>query len=56
MAEDFEHEAAAPEPGGIGAQVQAARAARGLSLVELAAETRIPQRQLVTIEPGDPAR
>ena len=53
MAEDFEHEAAAPEPGGIGAQLQAAREARGLSLEELAAETRIPQRHLVTIEAGE---
>ena len=53
MAEDFEHEAAAPEPGGIGAQLQAAREARGLSLEELAAETRIPQRHRVTIEAGE---
>ncbi|MBV9311462.1 MAG: helix-turn-helix domain-containing protein, partial [Solirubrobacterales bacterium] len=33
--------------------MRAAREARGLSLEQLAAETRIPQRQLVTIEAGN---
>ena len=35
MAEDFEHEAAAPEPGGIGAQLQAARFDEGRILRSL---------------------
>jgi cytoskeletal protein RodZ len=38
---------------GIGAQLRAARQARGLSLEQVAAETRIPQRHLVAIEAGD---
>ena len=42
-----------PELGGIGAQLRAAREARGLTLEQVAAETRIPQRHLQTIEAGD---
>ena len=38
--------------GRIGAQLRAAREERGLSLEQVAAETRIPQRHLVTIEAG----
>jgi len=40
-------------PVGIGARLRAAREARGLTLEQVAAETRIPQRQLVAIEAGD---
>lgn len=39
--------------GGVGAQLRAARETRGLTLEQLAAETRIPQRHLVTIEAGE---
>ena len=46
----------APEAGGIGAQLRAAREARGLSIEQVAAETRIPQRHLVTIEAGEFAK
>ncbi|HYD25387.1 MAG TPA: helix-turn-helix domain-containing protein [Croceibacterium sp.] len=53
MADDYTDDTAAPEPGGIGAQLRAAREARGLTLVQVAAETRIPQRHLATIEAGD---
>ena len=49
MAED-EIEEAAPEAVGIGAQLRAAREAQGLTLAQVAAETRIPQRHLQTIE------
>jgi cytoskeletal protein RodZ len=40
-------------PPGIGSQLRGARAARGLSLEQVAAETRIPQRHLVAIEADD---
>lgn len=43
----------APAAGGIGEQLRAAREAQGLSLSQVAAETRIPQRHLETIETGD---
>ncbi len=43
----------APPSGGIGARLRAAREARGLTVEQLAAETRIPQRHLLTIEAGD---
>ncbi len=46
----------APSPVGVGAQLRAAREARGLSLEQVAAETRIPQRHLVAIEVGDLAK
>jgi hypothetical protein len=52
MAED-EIEEAAPAGGSIGAQLRAAREAQGLTLAQVAAETRIPQRHLQTIEQGD---
>jgi hypothetical protein len=52
MAED-EIEEATPAAGGIGAQLRAAREAQGLTLAQVAAETRIPQRHLQTIENGD---
>jgi len=53
MAEDLANEESPPEIGGIGAQLRAAREARGLSLEQVAAETRIPQRHLQTIEAGE---
>jgi hypothetical protein len=40
-------------PSGVGAQLRAAREEKGLSLEQVAAETRIPQRHLVAIEAGD---
>lgn len=43
----------APAAGGIGEQLRVAREAQGLSLSQVAAETRIPQRHLETIETGD---
>ena len=51
---DFTPESSAPA--GIGARLRAAREARGLTLEQVAAETRIPQRHLVAIEAGDFAR
>jgi cytoskeleton protein RodZ len=53
MAEDLEYEEQPAEVGGVGAQLKAAREARGMSLEQVAAETRIPQRHLQTIEAGD---
>ena len=53
MAEELAYEEGPPEIGGIGAQLKAAREARGLTLEQVAAETRIPQRHLVTIEAGN---
>jgi len=50
MTEDFEPQAE-PTPA-VGEQLRAAREARGLTLAEVAAETRIPQRHLLTIEAG----
>ena len=52
MADEFEQQQEAPVAG-IGAQLRAAREARGLTLEQVAAETRIPQRHLATIEAGD---
>ena len=37
---------------GVGARLKAAREERGLDLTQVAAETRIPQRHLLTIENG----
>lgn len=50
----MEHEAqdTAPAAASIGAQLRAAREAQGLTLAQVAAETRIPQRHLETIEAG----
>ena len=53
MAEDLEYEEQPSEVGGVGAQLKAAREARGMSLEQVAAETRIPQRHLQTIEAGE---
>lgn len=43
-------------PAGIGPQLRAAREARGLTIEQVAAETRIPQRHLIAIEAGDFAK
>jgi hypothetical protein len=43
-------------PMGIGERMRAAREAKGLSLEQVAAETRIPQRHLIAIEAGDFSR
>jgi hypothetical protein len=40
-------------PLGIGARLRAAREVKGLTLEQVAAQTRIPQRHLQTIEAGD---
>jgi transcriptional regulator with XRE-family HTH domain len=40
-------------PPGVGAQLHAARDAKGLTLEQVAAETRIPQRHLQAMEAGD---
>lgn len=53
MAEEFEQEATPPPVTGIGVQLREAREARGLTLAQVAAETRIPQRHLQTIEEGN---
>lgn len=53
MTEDPAEDTGPPQTGGIGAQLRAAREARGLSLEQLAAETRIPQRHLQKIEAGE---
>lgn len=52
MAEEIEQGPEVPDEGGIGAQLRAAREGRGLTLAQVAAETRIPQRHLQTIEEG----
>jgi transcriptional regulator with XRE-family HTH domain len=51
---DDEHFEAEPgPPPEIGEQLRVAREARGLTLEQVAAETRLPQRHLVTMEAGD---
>lgn len=49
--ETLEHEAV-PEAGGVGARLKRAREQAGLDIEQVAAETRIPQRHLLTIEEG----
>ena len=51
MAEE-QTEDTAPPPG-VGPQLRAARERAGLTIEQVAAETRIPQRHLHTIEAGD---
>ena len=53
MADELVYDEEPIQTGGIGAQLKAAREARGLTLEQVAAETRIPQRHLVTIEAGN---
>ena len=43
-------------PPGVGAQLRAAREAKGLTLEQVAAQTRIPLRHLETIDTGDFSR
>src|SRR6187551_1952710 len=50
MAEEFVDQ---PLPYGVGEQLRAAREAKGMTLAQIAGETRIPQRHLQTIEAGD---
>lgn len=45
-------DAIARAPAGIGPQLRAAREAKGLTLEQVAAETRIPQRHLLAMEAG----
>jgi transcriptional regulator with XRE-family HTH domain len=52
MADEYFEERIPEEPVRIGAQLLAAREAMGLTLAQVAAETRIPQRHLATIEQG----
>jgi cytoskeletal protein RodZ len=49
-------DAIAPGAAGIGPQLHAAREAKGLTLEQVAAETRIPQRHLVAMEAGEFAK
>jgi cytoskeletal protein RodZ len=53
MADELAYDEEPIQTGGIGAQLKAAREARGLTLEQVAAETRIPQRHLQTIEGGN---
>ncbi len=53
MTDTVAEEPPPPFPGGIGGQLRAAREERGLTLDQLAAETRIPQRHLAAIEDGE---
>ena len=50
MEEEFAEQ---PAPQGAGDRLRAAREARGLTLAQIAGETRIPQRHLQTLEAGD---
>jgi transcriptional regulator with XRE-family HTH domain len=50
MPEDFAEQ---PALQGVGDRLRTAREARGLTLAQVAGETRIPQRHLLTIEAGD---
>ena len=50
MAEEFAEQ---PVSENVGERLRAAREARGLTLAQVAGETRIPQRHLQTIEAGD---
>jgi cytoskeletal protein RodZ len=51
--EPVEEELAEPEISPVGEQLRSAREAKGISLEDLAAQTRIPQRHLASIETGD---
>ena len=48
-----EEELVEPEPSPVGEQLRKAREATGLSLEDIAAQTRIPQRHLASIETAD---
>src|SRR4051812_27596249 len=51
--EATDEELAEPQLSPVGEQLRAAREAKGISLEEIAAQTRIPQRHLASIETGD---
>ena len=51
--EVVEEELIEQEPSPVGERLRVAREAKGLSLEDLAAQTRIPQRHLASIETGD---
>lgn len=51
--EVVEEDLVPPEPSPVGERLRAAREAKGLSLEDVAAQTRIPQRHLASIETGD---
>jgi cytoskeleton protein RodZ len=51
--EPVDEELVEPELSPVGEQLRVAREAKGLSLEDLAAQTRIPQRHLASIETGD---
>src|SRR6187551_3436730 len=51
--EPVEEELAEPEISPVGEQLRSAREAKGISLEDLAAQTRIPLRHLASIETGD---
>ncbi|ANU08735.1 helix-turn-helix domain-containing protein [Paraurantiacibacter namhicola] len=52
MSDETSEEFAGDAPVGVGAQLAAAREAKGLSVEQVAAQTRIPIRHLETIEAG----
>ncbi|BBC72111.1 conserved hypothetical protein [Altererythrobacter sp. B11] len=52
MTDTTETEMEPQAPQGVGPQLRAAREERGLTLQQVAAETRIPQRHLATMEAG----
>lgn len=56
MDDTLDNEEIAAPATSVGEQLRAAREAKGLSLEQVAAETRIPQRHLLAIEGGDFAR
>ena len=51
--EPFDEEVAESAPSPVGERLRAAREEKGLSLEDVAAQTRIPQRHLVSIESAD---
>lgn len=51
--EPLDQEPVEPEPSPVGEQLRQAREKTGLSLEDIAAQTRIPQRHLASIETGD---
>lgn len=54
--EDIDQPAESAPPPGVGTQLRNAREAKGLTLEQVAAQTRIPLRHLETIESGDYSR
>src|SRR5436853_4023382 len=51
--EPLDQEPVEPEPSPVGEQLRQAREKTGLSLEDIAAQTRIPQRHLASIEVAD---